>query len=317
MRTKDKSRQNQGNAPPRERANPRGWKRGSGSVRIRRGAFWIRYTSWDPKLRKYRRIEEKTEATSYKQARDLLNECLGALARGETPAAVSKAKLYGLYEDLRADYVNKCQNVEDIVGSWKHLEDFLGPDALVKTITHQRLQRYVEVRRRQLDLEAGKITLDVGTTKNREGRIAYLPSEALAGLREWDEKTKALERERGVIVRSVFHRRGNVSGTFRTASGTKRSPRRRSAGAGSRTTSGGRPHEPTADREYPKASSCRSLAGRLAPFSSATTSKTRRMFRKPQQRSQEMGRKWGAGLCNAHFDEVGVIACRVPRRESP
>jgi len=40
--------------------------------------FWIRYAVWDPKLRKRRRVEEKTEAKSYKQARDLLNERLGA-----------------------------------------------------------------------------------------------------------------------------------------------------------------------------------------------------------------------------------------------
>jgi integrase len=270
---------------------------------MRRKKYWIRYTSWDPKLRRRRRVEEKTEAKSYKEARDLLNERLGATARGETPAAVSKVKLGELYADLRADYVNKGQNVDDLVGSWKHVEDFFGPDALVKTITHPRLQQYVDLRRsdgakpatirkelavlrrmlrlgyghrkvaqlpvfptiavqnarvvffeddefdrllaalpevaerdvgndwlipfvitarwigtrrnellrlerRQLDLAAGKVTLDVGSTKNREGRIAYLPPEALAALREWDEKTRALERERGVIVRWVFHRRG-------------------------------------------------------------------------------------------------------------
>src|SRR5262245_23003524 len=48
----------------------------------------------------------------------------------------------------------------------------------------------------------------MGSTKNGEGRIVYLPSPALAAFREWDEKTKVLERERGAIVRWVFHRRG-------------------------------------------------------------------------------------------------------------
>src|SRR5690242_5613081 len=117
-----------GTAPPRKKIQRRGWKRGSGSVRIRRRAFWIRYTAWDPKLRKWRRIEEKTEAKSYKQARDILNERLGAIARGETPAAVSKVKLSELYRDVLADYVNKDQNTADLAGSWKHIEDYFGPD---------------------------------------------------------------------------------------------------------------------------------------------------------------------------------------------
>ncbi len=65
----------------------------------------------------------------------------------------------------------------------------------------------LRLERRQVDLTTGRIVLDPGTTKS-EGRIAYFPPEALAALREWDEKTTALEREHGVIVRHVFHRDG-------------------------------------------------------------------------------------------------------------
>lgn len=36
----------------------------------------------------------------------------------------------------------------------------------------------------------------------------YLPPEALATLQMWEEKTKALERKRGTIIRRVFHRNG-------------------------------------------------------------------------------------------------------------
>ena len=36
----------------------------------------------------------------------------------------------------------------------------------------------------------------------------YLPAEALAALRAWDERTQAIERDRGLIVRHVFHRHG-------------------------------------------------------------------------------------------------------------
>jgi integrase len=52
------------------------------------------------------------------------------------------------------------------------------------------------------------VRLDPGTTKNREGRVVYLPPEALAALKAWDEQTRQLERERNIIVRSVFHRDG-------------------------------------------------------------------------------------------------------------
>jgi integrase len=70
------------------------------------------------------------------------------------------------------------------------------------TVTH--------LERRLLDLEAGKITLPPGSTKNKKGRTFYLPPPALAALRDWDTKTRALEKERGIIVRTVFHRYGKA-----------------------------------------------------------------------------------------------------------
>jgi integrase len=75
----------------------------------------------------------------------------------------------------------------------------------------------LRLERRQVDLTTGRIVLDPGTTKNREGRIAYLPPEALAVLREAEEKTTALERERGAIVRHVFHRDGAQIKDFNSA----------------------------------------------------------------------------------------------------
>jgi integrase len=68
--------------------------------------------------------------------------------------------------------------------------------------------------RRQVDLDAGTVRLDPGTTKNKEGRVVYLPPEALAALKALDEHTRALERERNVIVRNVFHRDGETIRDF-------------------------------------------------------------------------------------------------------
>ncbi len=71
--------------------------------------------------------------------------------------------------------------------------------------------------RRQVDLDAGTVRLDPGTTKNKEGRIVYLPPEALAALKAWDEQTRALERERNIIVRHVFHSDGDPIRDFYAA----------------------------------------------------------------------------------------------------
>lgn len=54
---------------------------------------------------------------------------------------------------------------------------------------------------KQVDLDTGVVKLDPGSTKNRDGRTAILPPEALRVLREWRTST-------GVITRWVVHRDG-------------------------------------------------------------------------------------------------------------
>jgi len=62
---------------------------------------------------------------------------------------------------------------------------------------------------RCVDLERGEVRLDPGSTKNRDGRVAFLPPTALAVLREWRAATSEVERAKGVIVRWVIHRDGD------------------------------------------------------------------------------------------------------------
>jgi integrase len=51
--------------------------------------------------------------------------------------------------------------------------------------------------------------------------LVYLPPEALAVLRAWDARTSALEREKGAIIRHLFHRDGqpirSYDGAWRAA----------------------------------------------------------------------------------------------------
>jgi integrase len=59
--------------------------------------------------------------------------------------------------------------------------------------------------RRHVDLEAGTLRLDPGTTKNRDGRVAYLTSELKAALASQLERVKVLERQLSRIVPTCFH----------------------------------------------------------------------------------------------------------------
>ena len=89
------------------------------------------------------------------------------------------------------------------------LPSYLRPLATVGYWMGWRKGELLGLERRQVDLDTGKITLDPGTTKNKERRFAYLPSEALEALQAWDEQTRAHEREHNVIIRHVFHNEGN------------------------------------------------------------------------------------------------------------
>jgi integrase len=86
--------------------------------------------------------------------------------------------------------------------------EWLVPFVVAARWTGARRDELLTLERRQIDLDTGKVTLAPGSTKNGDGRSFYLPVAALAALRAWDESTKARERDRGIIVRHVFHRRG-------------------------------------------------------------------------------------------------------------
>jgi integrase len=70
--------------------------------------------------------------------------------------------------------------------------------------------------RRQLDLEAGTLRLEPGSTKNDEGRVVYLPPDLKAQLAAQIERVRALERQTGRIIPWLFpHLRGRLKGQRR------------------------------------------------------------------------------------------------------
>lgn len=80
-----------------------------------------------------------------------------------------------------------------------------------------RMQSEVlSLERRQLDLEAGTVRLEPGTTKNDEGRVVYLTPELKAMLAARVERVRQLERQTGRILPFVFpHLRGAHRGERR------------------------------------------------------------------------------------------------------
>ncbi len=68
---------------------------------------------------------------------------------------------------------------------------------------------------RHVDLDAGTVRLDPGTTKNGEGRVFRMTSELRALLEAQRELTDRLQREQGRIIPWVFHRSGEPIRTFK------------------------------------------------------------------------------------------------------
>jgi integrase len=70
---------------------------------------------------------------------------------------------------------------------------------------------------RHVDLKAGEVRLDAGTTKNREGRVFKLTTELRRLLEGQRASTEALQRASGKVIPWVFHRQGEPIKTLTKA----------------------------------------------------------------------------------------------------
>lgn len=100
-----------------------------------------------------------------------------------------------------------------------HLSEYARPIVTFAYITGWRIPSEVlPLQWRQVDLQAGIVRLDPGTTKNNEGRV-FPFGDKLRELRDTLEeqwrRTKAIEAARGIIVPWVFHRNGKRIRDFR------------------------------------------------------------------------------------------------------
>lgn len=91
----------------------------------------------------------------------------------------------------------------------KHLPAYLQPPMTFACLTGWRCRSEVlPLPWRNVDFDAGIIRLDVGTTKNKDGRVIYMTAALRALLEEQRRTTLALQRETEQLIPLVFHNNG-------------------------------------------------------------------------------------------------------------
>ncbi len=85
--------------------------------------------------------------------------------------------------------------------------------AIAYTFGWRMRSEILTLERRQVDLDAGTLRLEPGTTKNDDGRLVYLPTDLKAQLVAQVERVRALERNTGRIIPYLFpHLKGRRQG---------------------------------------------------------------------------------------------------------
>lgn len=97
---------------------------------------------------------------------------------------------------------------DDFIRLRKALPEHLRPLVTFAYFTGWRSEEIRSLQWRQVDLKAGSVRLEVGTTKNGQGRICFLPKEVL-------DLLKDLWENRRLDCPWVFNREGKFIGSFR------------------------------------------------------------------------------------------------------
>jgi integrase len=94
---------------------------------------------------------------------------------------------------------------EQYLSVLRHLPTSMQPVVTFAFVTGWRINSEVlPLQWRQVDLKAGEVRLDPGTTKNLEGRVFYLTSELKELLKAQRKAADRIQRRKGMIVQHVF-----------------------------------------------------------------------------------------------------------------
>ncbi len=98
---------------------------------------------------------------------------------------------------------------EEFSAVLQHLPDCLKAPMTFAYLTGWRCRSEVlSLQWRNVDFEAGTVRLDMGTTKNKDGRVIYMTAQLRALLEEQRQKTLTLQRQTEQIISLVFHDNG-------------------------------------------------------------------------------------------------------------
>ena len=98
-----------------------------------------------------------------------------------------------------------------------HLPEPLRPVVTFAYITGWRKSEILGLQWRNIDFQAGRVTLDAGTTKNDAARTFPFTQELQALLEGQKTDTDALQRKLGTVIPWIFHRDGKRIRVFRKA----------------------------------------------------------------------------------------------------
>ncbi len=163
------------------------------------------------------------EVTAYVAKRQAEGVANGTINR---ELAVLTKMLRLAYENgklLRLPLVRKLKEAPPREGffereAFEAVHRYLRPDlqvavSLPYTLGWRIQSEVLNLERRQVDLEAGTLRLEPGSTKNEDGRVVYLTPELKALLTAQIERVRVLERQMGRIIPYVFpHLTGRLKG---------------------------------------------------------------------------------------------------------
>jgi integrase len=100
---------------------------------------------------------------------------------------------------------------DEYLAMLQHLPECMRPVVTFAYVTGWRINSEVlPMQWRQVDLKAGEVRLDPGTTKNLEGRVFYLTPELRKLFADQRKAANRLQREKGMIVQHVFFHDGTT-----------------------------------------------------------------------------------------------------------